>query len=31
LGAHLSFLFIVAIVNCVTDLWVCAPYYFEAV
>ena len=24
-------IFIVALVNCVLDLWVCAPYYFESV
>lgn len=31
LKADLAFMFMVAITNCVMDLWVCAPYYFEAV
>jgi len=31
LKAEIGLMFIVAAVNCVLDLWVCAPYYFEDV
>jgi len=30
-GADLGLMFLVAVINCVLDLWVCAPYYLEAV
>jgi hypothetical protein len=29
--ADLMLMFLVAIVNCTLDLWVCAPYYLEPV
>ena len=28
---EIGLMFIVAIINCVLDLWICAPYYFEDV
>lgn len=31
LKADLALMFSVALVNCVLDLWTCAPYYFEPV
>ena len=29
-GADIALMFFVAIVNCVLDLWTCAPYYLES-
>ncbi len=31
LKADIALMFIVAMVNCVVDLWTCAPYYLESV